>query len=251
MVPDLSRSDAAPSPHVPTSLADDSEAFSQFLTAIRRHLHRNPEIGMQEHDTAQFIHEVLERHGLDVKGPVAETGLYVDIEGERPGGHVGYRADIDALPAHDAKQVAYRSRNEGAAHLCGHDAHTASRQRARFLSTQRRRPAERCPSYDSGRHTRWYRCRLCRSRRPLPRRGTLRIDVRPRHGRLRPLRRVRPSCRKRPLGPPSRIRRHRVGRRSDCERALPARGPRHRSSECDSAYRLPLLRKPGPQRDSG
>lgn len=80
---------------------------------------------MKEHDTSRFIHDTLQRYGLDVKGPIAGTGLYVDIEGHRPGPTIAYRADIDALPARDGKQVPYRSRNPEAAHLCGHDAHTA------------------------------------------------------------------------------------------------------------------------------
>ena len=80
---------------------------------------------MQEHDTSRFIRSTLERYGFDVKGPVAKTGLYVDIEGDRPGPMIGYRADIDALPANDAKHVPYKSHNDQAAHLCGHDAHTA------------------------------------------------------------------------------------------------------------------------------
>lgn len=80
---------------------------------------------MQEHNTSRFIRETLERYGLEVHGPIAGTGLYVDIAGRQPGRGVAYRADIDALPARDGKQVPYRSRNAGAAHLCGHDAHTA------------------------------------------------------------------------------------------------------------------------------
>jgi amidohydrolase len=80
---------------------------------------------MNEHDTARFIRETLEGFGLDVHGPIAGTGLYVDIEGEAPGGMVGYRADIDALPAQDQKRVPYRSQTPNVAHLCGHDAHTA------------------------------------------------------------------------------------------------------------------------------
>lgn len=125
MVPDAPLPDAVSSPAALDKLGEDPEAFSRLLAGIRRHLHRNPEVGMQEHDTSQFIRDTLTRYGLDVKGPIAKTGLYVDIEGDHPGGHVGYRADIDALPTHDAKQVGYRSRNDGAAHLCGHDAHTA------------------------------------------------------------------------------------------------------------------------------
>jgi amidohydrolase len=86
----------------------------------------NPELGFQEWETSRFIREVLEMHGLEVHGPIAQTGLYVDIEGVHPGPAVGYRADIDALPTQDEKEgVPYASRVPGIAHLCGHDAHTA------------------------------------------------------------------------------------------------------------------------------
>ena len=98
--------------------------FSAFLTSIRRHLHMHPEVGFQERLTSQFIRSQLESHGLQVIGPIAGTGLYVDIPGEHPGPMVGYRADMDALPIQDAKQVPYASKHPGMAHLCGHDAHT-------------------------------------------------------------------------------------------------------------------------------
>lgn len=98
--------------------------FYESLIRIRRHLHQHPELGFEETATSRFIRETLERHGLKVHGPIAETGLFVDIHGEQPGGCVGYRADIDALPIRDAKQVPYASRTPGVAHLCGHDAHT-------------------------------------------------------------------------------------------------------------------------------
>jgi amidohydrolase len=104
---------------------DGEQPLAQLLVSIRRHLHMHPEVGMNEHDTSRFIRQTLEAFGLDVHGPIAGTGLYVDIEGSVPGGFAGYRADIDALPAQDQKQVSYRSRNPNVAHLCGHDAHTA------------------------------------------------------------------------------------------------------------------------------
>lgn len=99
--------------------------LATLLTRVRRHLHANPELGLHEFNTYKFIRAVLETHGLTVIGPLAETGLYVDIEGDHPGPTVGYRADIDALPIQDQKSVAYKSSIDGIAHLCGHDAHTA------------------------------------------------------------------------------------------------------------------------------
>lgn len=101
------------------------EDLSTLLTGIRRHLHQHPEIGLQEYETSAYIRSVLESHGLTVQGPVAGTGLFVDIVGDEDGPIVAYRADIDALPTPDEKRVDYRSRVDGVAHLCGHDGHTA------------------------------------------------------------------------------------------------------------------------------
>jgi amidohydrolase len=113
---------------LPDAVADaiqEEQPLAQLLVTVRRHLHMHPEVGMNEHNTSRFIRQTLEGFGLDVHGPVAGTGLYVDIEGSGSGGFVGYRADIDALPAQDQKRVSYRSQNPNVAHLCGHDAHTA------------------------------------------------------------------------------------------------------------------------------
>lgn len=102
-----------------------SQAFQDFLVEIRRHLHRNPELGFEEHQTSSFIRRVLEENGLVVHGPIAGTGLYVDVEGASAGPMIGYRADIDALPTADAKSVEYASTCAGVGHLCGHDAHSS------------------------------------------------------------------------------------------------------------------------------
>lgn len=95
-----------------------------LLVSIRQHLHAHPEVGFQEVETTQYIRRTLEAFGLKVHGPLAGTGLYVDIDGAHPGPAIGYRADIDALPIQDMKSVPYASQNEGVAHLCGHDVHT-------------------------------------------------------------------------------------------------------------------------------
>lgn len=106
------------------TLTDLPKNFSRFLTSLRRHLHMHPEIGFQEEQTARLVRTKLESYGLTVEGPIAKTGLFVDIKGAHPGPMVGYRADMDALPIQDAKQVPYASQQPGVAHLCGHDAHT-------------------------------------------------------------------------------------------------------------------------------
>ncbi|MFB6273188.1 MAG: amidohydrolase, partial [Salinibacter sp.] len=125
MLSSVTLEDSSRLPDSITDIAGDSQSLAQVLIGVRRHLHQHPEVGMEEHNTARFIRETLEGYGLDVHGPIAGTGLYVEIEGEMPGGVVGYRADIDALPTQDQKRVPYRSQTPDVAHLCGHDAHTA------------------------------------------------------------------------------------------------------------------------------
>lgn len=125
--------DGAPLP-APTldALADGRPGhdgtLGDFLVAVRRYLHRHPEVGMDVHATQRLVCDTLEGYGLTVR-EAAGTGCYTDIVGGRqPEGRglaVGYRADIDALPTDDAKDVSYRSTRAGKAHLCGHDAHTA------------------------------------------------------------------------------------------------------------------------------
>jgi len=125
MVTTVSASNPARLPESLSATADGEHALAQVLVGVRRHLHKHPEVGMEEHQTSAFIRRTLEGYGLDVHGPIAGTGLYVDIDGAQDGGTVGYRADIDALPTQDQKQVPYRSQEPNVAHLCGHDAHTA------------------------------------------------------------------------------------------------------------------------------
>jgi amidohydrolase len=100
-------------------------------TSARRHpadLHAHPEIGHREHRTTGLIVDQLERAGLVVKVLPVGTGAYCDV---LPGGFddssglVGLRADIDALPIADGKDVDYASKNPGVCHACGHDVHTA------------------------------------------------------------------------------------------------------------------------------
>ena len=99
--------------------------FATLVREVRRHLHRNPELGFEEYETSAFLCDVLQRRGLGEPIRIAHTGLFLDIVGEHDGPTIAYRADMDALPTQDAKSVAYASQRPGVAHLCGHDAHMA------------------------------------------------------------------------------------------------------------------------------
>ena len=99
--------------------------LQSLLIDIRRHLHRHPEVGLQEHQTSAYLQHLLAEKGFTIQGPFAGTGFAVEIEGAHPGPLIGYRTELDALPAPDAKSVPYASAASGVAHLCGHDAHMA------------------------------------------------------------------------------------------------------------------------------
>ena len=96
------------------------------LIEFRRDLHAHPETGYHEYRTTRRIALRLEAAGLRPAILPKGTGLTVDIGEGAPGEPVvALRADIDALPINDEKDVPYRSLNRGACHACGHDVHTA------------------------------------------------------------------------------------------------------------------------------
>ncbi|HEY9489993.1 MAG TPA: M20 family metallopeptidase [Chryseosolibacter sp.] len=104
-----------------------SEQNSNEIIASRRHLHENPELSYQEHNTAKFVADKLRSFGIDVKEGVADTGLIAEIKGKNPDQKsIALRADMDALPIAEANEVPYKSKVAGVMHACGHDVHTAS-----------------------------------------------------------------------------------------------------------------------------
>jgi len=95
------------------------------LTAIRRDLHAHPELGFEEHRTAEIVSRELDRLGIEYHNHVGKTGVVGVIRGERDNGRaVGLRADMDALPMHEENDFAHVSRFKGRMHGCGHDGHT-------------------------------------------------------------------------------------------------------------------------------
>lgn len=101
--------------------------YSQDVVTTRRHLHSNPELSYQEFKTAAYVAATLRSFGLEPLEGIATTGLLVEVKGKNPERKtVALRADMDALPIHEANDVPYKSKNEGVMHACGHDVHTAS-----------------------------------------------------------------------------------------------------------------------------
>jgi amidohydrolase len=111
------------------------------LTAIRRDLHAHPELGFEEHRTAQVVAGELERLGIEYYDHIGKTGIVGVIRGERQdsGRAVGLRADMDALPMHEDNDFGHASRFKGRMHGCGHDGHTTMLLgAARYLAATRR-----------------------------------------------------------------------------------------------------------------
>ncbi len=104
---------------------ESATGLQDELLELRRHLHRNPELSWGEYNTSRLIIGKLKELGLEVTTGLAQTGFYVDIDSGRPGPHLAWRADMDALPIDDDKTVSYASIVPGVAHMCGHDVHTS------------------------------------------------------------------------------------------------------------------------------
>lgn len=95
------------------------------MVEFRRDLHMNPELSFTEVRTPQRIAEFHQALGLDVRTGVGGRGVVSTLRGGKPGRTVALRADFDALPIQDEKDVPYKSTVPGVMHACGHDIHTA------------------------------------------------------------------------------------------------------------------------------
>lgn len=94
------------------------------LRSIRHHLHANPELSFQEHNTSKYIQAYLSK--LEIPYTVmGTTGVVGIIEAQNPESRtIALRADMDALPIQEVNDIACRSVNDGVMHACGHDVHT-------------------------------------------------------------------------------------------------------------------------------
>ncbi|WP_067842691.1 M20 metallopeptidase family protein [Amphibacillus sediminis] len=96
------------------------------VVSWRRYLHQHPELSFQEKETAFFIERKLQEFGFNVQTGIGGYGLVAELKGDQAGPTIAFRADFDALPIHDEKEVSYRSQKAGVMHACGHDGHTAA-----------------------------------------------------------------------------------------------------------------------------
>jgi amidohydrolase len=107
------------------TLLDDAASMRNQVITWRRHLHMHPELSFHEHETAEYVFNILAAMpGLTLSRPTP-TSIVARLVGGKPGRVIALRADMDALPITEENDVPYKSRREGAMHACGHDGHTA------------------------------------------------------------------------------------------------------------------------------
>ncbi len=115
-------------------------SYADEMKVWRQHLHRNPELAFECHQTAAFIADRLREFGVDEIHPgIAKTGIVAIINGQGEGPTIGLRADMDALPIEEVTGAEYSSTVKGKMHACGHDGHvTMLLGAAKYLAETRR-----------------------------------------------------------------------------------------------------------------
>ncbi len=108
-----------------TPWRDDAESLLPDLQALRRDIHREPELGLQNPKTLAKIKAALAGLPLEFREGPSTTGLIATLRGPSNGRTVLLRGDMDALPLREDTGLDYSSAIEGAMHACGHDTHVA------------------------------------------------------------------------------------------------------------------------------
>ncbi|MEF3306971.1 M20 metallopeptidase family protein [Paenibacillus sp. GYB003] len=119
-------------------LLDAGKKLEDELVRFRRDLHENPELSMEESETAAKVAERLRALGYEPKTGVGGHGVVAELVGAKPGRTIALRADMDALPIAEESGEPFSSKRPGVMHACGHDAHTAMLLGAAALLAQQR-----------------------------------------------------------------------------------------------------------------
>jgi amidohydrolase len=107
------------------SISDLAHEKLPRMVEVRRYLHMHPEISFEEKKTYEYILDKLSQYeDINIRENVGGGGLRATIGSGHP--HIAIRADFDALPIQDEKDVEYKSTVPGVMHACGHDGHTST-----------------------------------------------------------------------------------------------------------------------------
>ena len=133
---------------LPKNYASLLKEVEPELIAWRRHFHEFPELSNREVNTGKYIADFLKTlPNVEVRYPVAKTGVVAVLKGGKPGAVIALRADIDALPVYERVALPFASKvttefngqKVSVMHACGHDSHTAMLMAtAKMLSTMQK-----------------------------------------------------------------------------------------------------------------
>jgi hippurate hydrolase len=108
-----------------SELQNTIRAQSKEFIALRRDIHRHPEMGFEETRTSELVAQRLRSWGYDVTCGLGGTGVVGQLRRGNGTKSLGLRADMDALPIHETTGLPHASCHAGVMHACGHDGHTA------------------------------------------------------------------------------------------------------------------------------
>ena len=103
-------------------LPEAAAALGPKLTALRRAIHLEPELGLHNPKTSAKVRAALAHLPLSWREGASTTGMVATLDTGRPGRSVLLRGDMDALPMPEETGLAFASTVQGAMHACGHDA---------------------------------------------------------------------------------------------------------------------------------
>ncbi|MHA6779721.1 M20 metallopeptidase family protein [Pseudonocardia saturnea] len=121
-----------------SDLATAARALQPRTVALRRAIHRHPEIGLDLPRTRDAVLAALADLPLQVHLGVGVSSVVAVLDGARPGPTVLLRGDMDALPMPEDSGLEFASEVDGAMHACGHDTHVAMLASAARLLAGRR-----------------------------------------------------------------------------------------------------------------
>jgi amidohydrolase len=86
----------------PVDVGDDVDELASAVIALRRALHRYPELAFEEVRTGALLAAAMRALDLRVDERVGGTGVVATLDGARAGRTLLIRADMDALAMPDA-----------------------------------------------------------------------------------------------------------------------------------------------------
>ncbi|MBR5474616.1 MAG: amidohydrolase, partial [Lachnospiraceae bacterium] len=104
---------------------NECKEMQEYIVALRRDLHKIPEVGYHLPKTAAYVAKELDRLEIPYRLSEKDSSIIADIEGGKPGKCIALRADMDALPITEETGLPFSSLHKGQMHACGHDSHMA------------------------------------------------------------------------------------------------------------------------------